>query len=71
VRAHRDGAPKNDHNNRQSTSDRQFTAEKSRIKPLPANFKRVRELVDQCVDLSVNIADHQTELLRATAPDES
>jgi hypothetical protein len=52
-------------------SDRQFTAEKARIKPLPATFKRVRELVDQCVDLSVNIADHQTELLRATAPDES
>jgi len=45
--------------------------EVARIKPLVANFKRFRELVDQCVDLSVNIADRQTELLRATAPDES
>jgi hypothetical protein len=45
--------------------------EVARIKPLVANFKRFRQLVDQCVDLSVNIADRQTELLRATAPDES
>ena len=45
--------------------------EVGRIKPLVTNFKRFRELVDQCVDLSVNIADRQTELLRATAPDKS
>ena len=45
--------------------------EVARIKPLVANFKRFRQLGDQCVDLSVNIADRQTELLRATAPDES
>ena len=35
------------------------------IKPLLANFKRFRRLVDQCVDLSVKIADRQTELRRA------
>jgi hypothetical protein len=28
-------------------------------------------LVDRCVDLSVKIADRQTELLRASAPDQS
>ena len=38
-----------------------------RIKTLLANFKRFRQLVDRCVDLSVSIADRQTELLRATA----
>ena len=36
-----------------------------RLKPLLANFKRFRELVDRCVDLSVQIADRQTELRRA------
>ena len=44
-------------------------AELARIKSLLANFKRFRELVDRCVDLSVNIADRQTELLRASPPD--
>jgi hypothetical protein len=43
--------------------------EVARIKPLLANFKRFRKLVDRCVDLSVNIADRQAELLRATPPD--
>jgi len=40
--------------------------ELARIKPLLANFKRFRQLVDRCVDLSVKIADRQTELLRAS-----
>ena len=39
--------------------------EVARIKTLIANFKRFRELVDLCVDLSVKIADRQTDLLRA------
>ncbi len=42
-----------------------------RIKTLLANFKRFRDLVDRCVDLSVNIADRQTELLRASPQDEA
>lgn len=46
-------------------------AELPRIKSLLANFKRFRALVDRCVDLSVKIADRQTELLRASAPDHS
>ena len=46
-------------------------AELPRIKSLIANFKRFRALVDRCVDLSVKIADRQTELLRASAPDQS
>ena len=45
-------------------------AELPRIKSLLANFKRFRALVDRCVDLSVKIADRQTELLRASAPDQ-
>jgi hypothetical protein len=40
-----------------------------RIKTLLANFKRFRQLVDHCVDLSVLIADRQTELLRANPND--
>ena len=36
------------------------------IRPLLANFKRFRRLVDRCVDLSVKIADRQTELRRAS-----
>lgn len=39
--------------------------EVTHLKPLLANFKRFRELVDRCVDLSVQIADRQTELRRA------
>ena len=39
--------------------------EVTHLKPRLANFKRFRELVDQCVDLSVQIADRQTELQRA------
>jgi len=46
-------------------------AELPRIKSLLANFKRFRELVDRCVDLSVTIADRQTELLRASPQDEA
>jgi hypothetical protein len=37
-----------------------------RIKTLLANFKRFRQLVYRCVDLSVMIADRQTELIRTT-----
>ena len=43
--------------------------ELARIKTLLANFKRFRQLVDRCVDLSVLIADRQTELLRANPND--
>ena len=43
-------------------------AEVARIKTLLANFKRFRELVDHCVDLSVQIADRQTDLLRTAEP---
>ena len=46
-------------------------AELPRIRSLLANFKRFRALVDRCVDLSVKIADRQTELIRASAPDQS
>ena len=46
-------------------------AELARIKSLLANFKRFRELVDRCVDLSVNIADRQTELLRSSPQNEA
>lgn len=35
------------------------------LKPLLANFRRFRRLVDRCVDLSIKIADHQTELRRS------
>jgi len=34
------------------------------LRPQLANFKRFRQLVDRCVDLSVKIADRQTELRR-------
>lgn len=39
--------------------------EVARLKPLLANFRRFRRLVDRCVDLSIKIADHQTELRRS------
>jgi len=42
-------------------------AELPRLRSLLANFKRFRALVDRCVDLSVKIADRQTDLQRATA----
>lgn len=35
------------------------------IQPLLDNFKRFRQLVDRCVELSVLIADRQTELRHA------
>jgi len=40
--------------------------ELAQLKPLLANFKRFRLLVDRLVDLSVNIADRQTELHRSS-----
>ena len=46
-------------------------AELARIKSLLANFKRFRSLVDLCVDLSVKIADRQTDLQRAASPIET
>jgi len=42
-----------------------------KLKPLLANFKRFRELIDRWVDLSVQIADRQTKLLRAHVSDKS
>jgi len=42
-----------------------------RIESLLANFKRFRLLVDRCVDLSVKIADRQSELLRADPQDDA
>lgn len=42
--------------------------ELARLRPLLANFKRFRRLVDLWVDLSVKIADRQTELLRSSPP---
>ena len=45
--------------------------ELARIKSLLATFKRFRALVDRCVDLSVKIADRQSALLRASAPDQA
>ena len=39
--------------------------EVTHLKPLLATFKRFRELVDRCVDLSIQIADHQAKLRRA------
>lgn len=54
-----------DTHNMRSRSRYVRPAELPRIKSLLANFKRFRELVDRCVDLSVSIADRQTELLRA------
>ena len=38
------------------------------IKPQLANFKRFRELVDRCVELSLQIAERQTALRRTTPP---
>ena len=43
----------------------------ARIKSLLATFKRFRALVDLCVDLSVKIADRQSELLRTSAHDQA
>ena len=45
--------------------------ELAQIKPLLANFKRFRLLADRCVDLSVRIADRQTELRRTSQTKES
>lgn len=37
------------------------------LKPLLANFRRFRRLVDRCVALSLKIADRQTELRRSAS----
>lgn len=39
------------------------------LKPLLANFKRFRALVDRCVELSIQIADRQAERRRADPPE--
>ena len=39
--------------------------EVARLKPLLANFRRFRRLVDRCIDLSIKISDHQTERRRS------
>jgi len=57
--------------NMRSRSRHVRTDELTLIRPLVANFKRFRLLVDRCVDLSVKIADRQTELRRAAASDET
>ncbi len=44
--------------------------EVARLKPLLANFRRFRRLVDRCVDLSIRIADRQAGL-RRSAPKKS
>jgi hypothetical protein len=36
------------------------------LKPLLANFRRFRRLVDRCVELSIKIAERQTELRRSS-----
>lgn len=41
------------------------------LKPLLANFKRFRRLVDRCVDLSIKISDRQTKLRRAAQHNET
>ena len=40
--------------------------ELAQLRPLIANFKRFRQLIDRLVDLSVNIADRKTELHRSS-----
>lgn len=52
--------------NMRSRSRHVRAEELAHIKPLLASFKRFRLLVDRCVDLSVKIADRQTELRRAS-----
>lgn len=53
--------------NMRSRSRHVRAAELAHIKTLVTNFKRFRQLVDLCVDLSVKIADRQTKLQRADA----
>ena len=55
--------------NMRSRSRHVRAAELTHIKPLLANFKRFRQLVDRCVDLSIKIADRQIDLLRSSPPD--
>ncbi len=57
--------------NMRSRSRHVRAVELAEIKPLLSNFKRFRQLVDRCVDLSVQIADRQTQLRRAAPPDEA
>jgi|ERR1700678_22796 len=57
--------------NMRSRSRHVRTDELTLIRPLVANFKRFRLLVERCVDLSVKIADRQTELRRAAPADEA
>ena len=42
--------------------------EVARLKPQLANHRRFRRLVDRCVELSIKIADRQTDLLRNPIP---
>jgi len=57
--------------NMRSRSRHVRTDELTLIRPLVANFKRFRLLVDRCVDLSVKIADRQTELRRTALANEA
>ncbi len=54
--------------NMRSRSRHVRTEELAHIKPLLANFKRFRQLVDRCVDLSIKITDRQTALRRTAPP---
>lgn len=56
--------------NMRSRSRHVRAEEVAHLKPLLATFKRFRQLVDRCVDLSIKTADRQTELLRASTPDQ-
>jgi hypothetical protein len=54
--------------NMRSRSRHVRAEELGELKPQLANFKRFRRVVDRCVDLSVKIADRQTQR-RRTSPD--
>lgn len=54
--------------NMRSRSRHVRAEELAHLKPLLATFKRFRQLVDRCVDLSIKIADRQTALRRTAPP---
>jgi len=54
--------------NMRSRSRHVRAEELAHLKPLLATFKRFRQLVDRCVDLSIKMADRQIELRRSYPP---
>ena len=54
--------------NMRSRSRHVRAEELAHLKPLLATFKRFRQLVDRCVDLSIKLADRQIELRRTAPP---